>query len=468
MSDTSNSATPIAFNKYEFPDALRPALPLSDPNEPIEVYQGRTQLTLGGKSVSADARIQLHFVPSLAVRFEISSSPETTVDAITLLKCGSNCELRLNDGTVIAHALTTGIDSSFHYQHGASSRLKGVINQRVVRPHDVVASYVLFLLPNFDAPFGLPLAYQDGSSRAARNILIGGGWKLTLDATDKAKEALESLQATGGFAATQVGRIEREDGKQFTAADSWPALNALRWYASFCCGRWTGPYLPIGFNEQNVIVWEAWDYCRAAPYRTRLSWMDACNKEHFEAPFPGFMKKWLDENWEEAIRVAIHWYVEANAQAGSIEGAIVLTQTAFELLSSVVLVENHAWLSNDGYEKLAAADRIRLLFLWAGIPTAIPAELDHLTRLAKAENWPDSPTAMTMIRNTITHPTRKNREKYGKHTHDARFDAWRLGLWYLELCLLRLFEYGGTYASRITQRWTGQVESVPWVTEAAK
>ncbi len=182
----------------------------------------------------------------------------------------------------------------------------------------------------------------------------------------------------------------------------------------------------------------------------------------FEAAFPGFLKLWLDEDWEEVIRVAIHWYVEANAQAGSIEGSIVLTQTAFELLASAILVEHYGWLSTDGYEKIAASDRIRLLFLWAGIPISVPAELADLTRQAKADNWPDTATAMTMIRNTITHPTKKNREKFGKHLSGARVDAWTLGLWNLELCLLRLFNYRGKYGNRIKQRWVGEVEVVPW------
>ena len=96
------------------------------------------------------------------------------------------------------------------------------------------------------------------------------------------------------------------------------------------------------------------------------------------------MKLWLDDTWEEVIRVAIHWYIEANALAGSIEGSIVLTQTAFELLSSAVLTDHNGWLSQEGYDKLAAADRIRLLFLWAGIPTGIPGELSHLVKLAKS------------------------------------------------------------------------------------
>ena len=62
---------------------------------------------------------------------------------------------------------------------------------------------------------------------------------------------------------------------------------------------------------------------------------------------------------------------------------------------------------------------------------------------------PDTAAAMTTIRNTITHPTRKNREKFGTHPSEARTETWNLGLWALELCLLRMFDYNGTYACRL-------------------
>ncbi len=340
--------------------------------------------------------------------------------------------------------------------------MSGVVNQSVLRPRDGGVSYALFLLPNFESPIGCGLQYGNGSRRAARLTLSGGGWAVTLDEVADYKARVEALNANSGFAVTHVGRLERADGTPFTASDARQVLNALRWYVSFCSGQWTGPFLTTGFDPTGVRVWETWDQSRTAPFRHRRSWLDRCHRRGFEEPFPAFLNLWLDDAWEEVVRLAIHWYVEANAQAGSVEGAIVLTQTAFELLASAVLVENHGWLSADGYEKLAAADRIRLLFMWAGIPTAIPAELDDLTRAARADNWPDVPTAMTMVRNTITHPTRRNREKFGKHPTGVRTDVWSLGLWALELGLLRLFGYRGEYGNRITQRYVGQVDVVPW------
>ncbi len=165
----------------------------------------------------------------------------------------------------------------------------------------------------------------------------------------------------------------------------------------------------------------------------------------------------------------MHWYIEANAQAGSVEGSIMLTHTAFELLAYSILVEHFHWLSADGFAKLGAAESMRLLFRWAGLPIDIPTELTNLSAIAKGNNWPDSPSAMTEIRNKLTHPTKKNRDAYKKYGVGAITDTWTLGLWYLELCLLRLFEYNGTYGSRLKKmRYSGAVEPVPWAAIADK
>ncbi len=284
---------------------------------------------------------------------------------------------------------------------------------------------------------------------------------MTLDSVKEEKALRDHLRANSGFGITHVGKLAKEEGV-FSAKEAAELLDALSWYLSFCAGRWTGPCLQSGFAADQAKLWDAWSYSRTSQFRRSSSWCDRIHPEHVEDAWPGFLKLWQDDVWQEVIRVAVHWYVEANAQAGSIEGAIVLTQTAFELLASAVLVENHSWLSSEGYEKLSAADRIRLLLLWAGIPTEIPSNQSVLTQQAKADNWPDSSTALTQIRNTITHPTKKNRKKFGKHLDGARTEAWNVGLWLLELCLLRLFDYSGTYGSRIEQRYVGDVQNVPW------
>jgi len=162
------------------------------------------------------------------------------------------------------------------------------------------------------------------------------------------------------------------------------------------------------------------------------------------------------------LLTVIHWYLAAYPLSGAIEGSIVQTKTVFDLLSSAVLVEQKTWLSTGGYEKLPAADPIRLLLHCAGIPTGIPTALSALFSRASSENWSDTAEAMTAIRNTITHPTKKKRNKFAANSFQTRLDIWNLGLWNLELCLLRLFGYNGGYANRLTRKWVGQTEIVPW------
>lgn len=461
MSDDPSARTPAA-PETPIPVALRPHGSIVGANEPIPLYAGQTEVTQAGNTFVADASVSLRWLPSPAVYFEATNVPSGSHPRLGELSLG------LEDGTSISDCLLSGLNSSMD-ETGNKGGFSGVINDRVVRPADGPVDQVIFMLPNFDQPIGGGVRYPDGSDRAVRLTLVGGGWVITLDGADDYANVLKHLKANSGFGITQVGRLEREDKTAFLVSDAQAALRALAWYVSFAAGRWTGPCLPTGFDAGGRQVWQVWDYNRTVPFRRRVSWVDHVHGDQFEQPFPGFMGLWLDDTWEEVIRVAVHWYIEANAQAGSIEGSIVLTQTAFELLASAVLTDHDGWLSQEGYDKLAAADRIRLLFLWADIPTGIPDELGHLVKLARSyeefmvNKVPDAASAMTAIRNTITHPTRKNREKFGRHSYEARDDAWTLGLRNLELCLLRLFNHRGSYADRIKRKWQGKVEPVPWL-----
>lgn len=59
----------------------------------------------------------------------------------------------------------------------------------------------------------------------------------------------------------------------------------------------------------------------------------------------------------------------------------------------------------------------------------------------------------------MVHSEHKKTENYS----EIYFDIWQLGLWYLELSILKLCGYEGTYANRLEKdHWVGTVENVPW------
>jgi hypothetical protein len=274
--------------------------------------------------------------------------------------------------------------------------------------------------------------------------LTGGDWSITLDELKNCDDTWKELEKNSGYGATHVGRLHRADNAPFDCETTRHVLRGLGWYLSFASGRWTGPVLTRGFDASGSLLWDLWDAWRIVPYVERETWIKPHMTEQFEEPFTGFFKAWEDPNLTEVIEIAIHWHVEANGMAGSIEGAIVLTQAAFEMLASTMPVAKHAGMSKNAFDNLAAGERTKCLFEWAGIPTTLPSAFKDLAAVVSDPKKQHAPGAMAAIRNTITHPTPANRAKYSSHTNQARYEAWQIGLWYLELCILRMFGYQGT------------------------
>ena len=288
----------------------------------------------------------------------------------------------------------------------------------------------------------------------------GAGWRVTLDVVHRPSEVYKAAKEQGGYLITHVGRVEKADGSAFAPADGEQVLEGFGWFLSFACGRWTHPP-PVGFDGAVHAFGSDGRPCGSRPGDSCIGgWTTITG-----TTLPGHFRGSCDAGKTRTGRsfhLAVHWYVEANAQAGSMEGSIVLTQTAFEMLAAAVIVEENGWVSTDGWEKLPAADRIRLMFGWAALPLEIPANQTELKKLAAELNWKDAPQAMTEMRNPLTHPTPKNRRRLGGYPLDARSEAWNLGLWFLELCVLRLCEYRGTYGCRLATRYAGEVVPVPW------
>lgn len=177
--------------------------------------------------------------------------------------------------------------------------------------------------------------------------------------------------------------------------------------------------------------------------------------------FPEFIKKWRSSDWSEAFHEVIYWYLNANFSSRGIDAGIILTQAAIERLSFEYAVKSKKLVTVNGFKALWASDKFRLLFSSLDIPILIPQDTPAIEALSKQFNWVDAPHALTEIRNSLVHPEHKRRGQFD----DAYYEAWNLGLWYLEMGLLAICGYSGTYGNRLRQRWVGQVEEVPWSIE---
>ena len=57
--------------------------------------------------------------------------------------------------------------------------------------------------------------------------LRSAGWRVRLTAVENSTEVFKDLAATGGYAFTHLGRLERDDGSAFSVADSKVILETL-------------------------------------------------------------------------------------------------------------------------------------------------------------------------------------------------------------------------------------------------
>ena len=115
------------------------------------------------------------------------------------------------------------------------------------------------------------------------------------------------------------------------------------------------------------------------------------------------------------------------------------------------------------YDALKAAGRCVRLLEWAGIPTAVPRDMQALRALADQKPM-DASSAIFWIRNRIVHPDKKS-----ELNPDSVREAWKVSLWYVELVLLKLLGFGSEVKSRIRPS-TGitDLDRVPWAPEESK
>ncbi|CAN5682154.1 hypothetical protein BH24ACT22_BH24ACT22_01960 [soil metagenome] len=290
--------------------------------------------------------------------------------------------------------------------------------------------------------------------------LEAGGWQIKIDPVPNLKNRTDELKRSGGYAITHAGEIQYGDNREFAQGDAIELLTALNNFFSFVQGFWVPPLLPVGYSSNNSVIWEQWGVRRTDPWQSVPSWFNGLHEDPISTLFPGFWSRWNNELWQKAIESAVYWYVRSNTQGSGTDGSIILTQAALELLSWTTYVEANGGLSKEGFKKLSAADQLRLLLSRTGIPLGVPEELQGLSKLAKQFNW-DGANAFVNLRNSLVHPGHSREDDFsgGK----AIFEGWLLGMWYLELILLKLFNYDGVYLNRLKLGgWVGDVEDVPW------
>jgi hypothetical protein len=289
----------------------------------------------------------------------------------------------------------------------------------------------------------------------------GADWKVDIAPVTPQHRSLEDHIEADDARLTHSGMLRRVSGMCFTSEEAWDVLSSLSLFLAFAAGWWVGIGFIRGRNTKGKLAWQVWGFMRMEHEGRGRSWHHWKMDGMLAQLFPGFLRLLHRPTWREPLGSILYWYNRSNSMAAGVDGSIILTQAGFELLAWQVLVQDSQLLSEENFHSLNAEGQVRVLLGHLGIPLLIPSGLGELIRLGKELNWSCGPQALVAIRNQLVHPAKKRGKTTRAHKYPYH-DAWLLGQHLLELCILRLCEYNGTYIDRTSSGVIPEPIPVPW------
>jgi hypothetical protein len=286
-----------------------------------------------------------------------------------------------------------------------------------------------------------------------------GDWTATLERTPCSYDLARVSLPINEINLTHRLVVHRKDGLSFSWSDVEIKVDQLLLFLSFAnCSEVTAP---MSYGRANgSLEWFRFE----APDRTfptnRRSWATKLTPQQLDKARECFMSAIQNPFWGSIIRRAVSWQALVDlAHYESDEQALFTVQMLLEMLSYAVLVEDVAILSEDGYGKLPAADRITLLCGYSGQSVSLThGEIEEVRSFCASNSITNTGELIAALRNKLIHPTKKNREYFARVPARARGIAVVAGLQIASLTILKAIGYGGAYFDTSTH----DVGKVPW------
>ena len=281
--------------------------------------------------------------------------------------------------------------------------------------------------------------------------LLAGPWFVDVIGVDSIMSVHHGMTRRGGSAITHIGTATRVDGQAASTVDFQRMLNGLHLFLSFARGSYCGLTMLSGHDSNRNRVWEQWGCYKVEPWRRQLlTWADGLSSHMLSPIFEGMWAELNRPQHGETLSQIVNWYLRSNESAEP-ESSIVLSQAALERLAA-----DTVGLKGSRKE----GDWIMLTLQKMGIDHNLPTHCLELTQNRNRFGWSHGPHALVDIRNDLVHADARK----GPFSEAVLKEAQTLGLYYIELMLLKLCGYTGTYANRLkwTQPLHTRIEKVPW------
>jgi hypothetical protein len=437
------------MSNSEFPNIIKPIIGMSKPNNKFSIIKGLFKLSSKERGYNIKGEVYFSWFPNIVVKFKgkVKGSYQFLLHEYQV---ANSFTLTLPDNSQF-DVILTYFNTNFK-----DSNLAGVARSNVILgDKSIKVEKVHFEVPNFKWLFGD--AVNDSGKLSNNRIHLNDSiFEINIDSNSNYNKLGRLLRDTGGYMVLHSGELKKIKGP-ISFDESNKILYKLNRFLSFINGGRTSPFFRTGLVESEV-VWKDYSQFAIEPFKELTSWSGHLLKIDYSALWKEFTRLYDDKSSEECFSSSLHWYLEANKNAGYAEGSIIMIQAGLELLYNWIIVEKKNIIIGEDADKISASNKIRLLISQINIESNIPNSLQNLTRFAKDHNLTDAPGVFAEIRNSIVHSRKNKRDILKKADKFTRAEARNLGLWYIELLLLNTLGYTGKYLNRCNQK----NELVPW------
>ncbi|WP_286753522.1 MULTISPECIES: GNAT family N-acetyltransferase [Sphingobacterium] len=433
----------------EIPIQLDTYINMEQPNETLPIYHGEFVITNGTEESLVNGSIEFTWFPNPCVKFNGTFS-----DGELMFFEMKNLILKINNENI-------GVVNLSEVSLGERGQCRGYVNRFIEGDSSIAVQEIMFCIPNLRGYIGDRVRHSENRQKISSNRieLIDRYFRIILDKFSDFTDRKKKLQNNGGYLLTYVGKVSKINGQPIRLKEIHEWHQQLQNFLFFINGLRASPLFYRGIHDGREIFTD-YSFYNSDPYKFVHSWSNISENIDFNKLWKEYIRLWKNENNRDFLLTAVHWYVEANSNAGKVEGSIILIQTALELIYNWLIVENEKIIIGNEAEGVSAANKIRLLIFQLKISRCIPDSFEDLISVAKES---DGPEIFVKIRNALVHGQETKRNELQKIPDRAKFQALQLGIWYVELALLYILKYKGRYNNRTDGKiWEGEGEIVPW------
>lgn len=436
----------------DIPNIINSPYEMEHPNLSINIHDGEFTLIQEEKTIKIDGKVFFDWFPHQNVKFE-GIIIESTDNPLVTFKNNEGFELFIN-GFTFGKALLTNVSL------GQNSEISGLVQaESVLGDKSISVSKINFVIPNLIDLFGSPVNVlsKDGDvikSCKNRVAFENDEFIITIDKSSKFNTLQDELSKKGGFVVLYAGEIIKKKGS-IQYAELQELIYSFSVFLTFLNGRRCSPLFLQGIHDDDVI-WTDFAGYKTDPYKSVFSWCPKLSINGMNEMWQQFSSIWKNKNDKNFLDFVIHWYVEANGNSGYMEGSIIMSQIALELIYNWLIIEKKRLLIGKDAENISATNKIRLLLGQVKLNTEIPHALKDLIKFVNDNNeLVDGVDAFVQIRNAIIHSQEEKRKKLTNIRYRVKYEAQQLSIHYIEYAILSILKYKGRYYNRCSGKLYG-------------